>query len=402
MPIHAAAVLYNNAAELAYLLRFAETMKKRGWKIGGLRQQVLRDGDGLRTGVDAIDLDNGERFPIVRTDNKPAGPRECGLDLSALTLSSSALQRAIDEKADLVIVEKFGEAEQRGEGIADSILSVMAEGIPILIAVPAFAADQWNRFTGGLTSILPMDLQAFRDWWPKDRLYRELTDTVPDIPVTAVTVGLNWTLVETEKGAGLAHTPARGTHGCRSVPEAGHLTRYSLRTLAEKCFSDNPFEVAIGIAAINCHINRADLEGADLNGLDVFGPQDGPVTFIGAFKGAREKFPAARIVELDPKPGQFPASAAPDLIRSSDAVFITASTLINKTLPPLLAAGQNGMTALVGPGTPLSPILHEYGLHALCGLVVRDTAQVRRIVAAGGSVRDLKPYCRHVSLVNDA
>src|SRR3546814_13361422 len=33
-----------------------------------------------------------------------------------------------------------------------------------------------------------------------------------------VVVGLNWTFVEGPAGAGLAHTPARGTAGCLALP----------------------------------------------------------------------------------------------------------------------------------------------------------------------------------------
>jgi len=82
----------------------------------------LRDANGVKIGVDAIALDNGDRFPIVRPSKEDIAAGSCGLDQSILTESSIALRRAIEAKVNLLIFEKFGECEQLGEGLADDIL----------------------------------------------------------------------------------------------------------------------------------------------------------------------------------------------------------------------------------------------------------------------------------------
>ena len=71
-----------------------------------------------------------------------------------------------------------------------------------------------------------------------------------------VVVGLNWTFVEGPNGAGLVHTPARGTEGCRSLPDPGSYQGRALDDLAALVQSENIFERVLGYAAINAHHNR--------------------------------------------------------------------------------------------------------------------------------------------------
>jgi len=397
--IHAAAVLYTPQSQGQSLLRdFAQNMQSRGWKVGGVVQDILRDATGTKTGVDAISLDNNDRFPIVRPSKEDIDNGTCGLDRSVLSLSSVALKRAIDNKVDLLIVEKFGEREQLGEGLADDIMTAMANGIPVLVAVPAYALETWNDFTGGLAALLPANMDALHHWWPKEKMYDELISNIPDTPVKTVTMGLNWTLVETADGCGLAHTPARGAAGCRNVPFANDIASKSLKEMAKLALSWNPFDAALGIAAINAHYNSPDIPGADTNGMDMISPADTSVAVIGGFKNIKEKFEDARVIEITPTDQQFPQSAATQILKSSEAAIITASTFGNKTLPDLLEAARHCETVLLGPGTPLAPLLHSYGIDILSGLVVEDADAVRAVVAAGGSVKDIKPYCRYVTL----
>src|SRR3546814_14109310 len=57
--------------------------------------------------------------------------------------------------------------------------------------------------------------------------------------------------------------------GCLAVPESGSYSGRALSELASLTESANVFERAIGVAAINAHRNRYDLEGGTDNGLDL-------------------------------------------------------------------------------------------------------------------------------------
>jgi len=99
-----------------------------------------------------------------------------------------------------------------------------------------------------------------------------------------------------------------------------------------------------------------------------------------------------------PAPGEYPAQAAPWLLPNVEAAVITAATLANHTLPGLLAAARGRRVALVGPGTPLSPRLFEYGIEILSGLVIEDAEGLARTVAEGGAAKALKRHGRLVTL----
>jgi nucleoside-triphosphatase THEP1 len=90
---------------------------------------------------------------------------ECGLDVSALAETTDIIRKAINDRLDLMVIEKFGELEQNGKGLIDEILQTIVEGIPLLISVPEAALPLWQERSGELGSILPYSEQAFQQWW---------------------------------------------------------------------------------------------------------------------------------------------------------------------------------------------------------------------------------------------
>ncbi|MBE7635397.1 DUF2478 domain-containing protein [Sneathiella sp. P13V-1] len=164
--IKAAAMLYpSGSGDKNTLASFVKAVKAKGYSVGGVLQEQIYDTDGTNIGVDAVAIDTEERFPIVRPSKEDIAAGSCGLNRSVLTESSIALRRAISKPVDLLIVEKFGEREQLGEGLADDIMSAMSGGIPVIVAVPMSAKQKWTEFTGGLAASLSPDLTELEDWW---------------------------------------------------------------------------------------------------------------------------------------------------------------------------------------------------------------------------------------------
>jgi uncharacterized protein (DUF4213/DUF364 family) len=220
----------------------------------------------------------------------------------------------------------------------------------------------------------------------------------PEVESSAVIVGYNWTLVEGPLGVGLVTTPAKGVEGAHSTPETGRYTGRSLKALAELARSQNPYERAIGCAAINAGINRFDLEGPRGNGLEPMEEIAGSTVVIGRFPKLDEKLPGAIVLERNPGPGDLPADAAPEVIPGCARLIITATTWVNASLAGLLRLVDGAHVSLIGPGTPLSPVLLDHGIHRLSGFVVTDPPAMRRAIAEGAGVRQFRHLGRDVNL----
>lgn len=394
-----AGVLYTAATgEMPILADFARELASRGWRVGGLAQETIRGPDGYKREIIATELDSGEKITLAKYKGDRSKESECGFDTAALAETTRAIRRAIEARVDLIVIEKFGRQEMEGSGLFDEILAAMAEGIPTVTLVSAKALEQWNRLTGGLSTILAADLAAIWRWWGSHRLYRELELGVEDHAASRVLIGFNWVMVEGPNGCGLAQSPDRGSAGCRSVADAAQLSGRSLRELAAKVHSWDAVETAVGLAAINAFYNRYDLKAAKANGLDSFTSGNEPLTVVGRFASLADHIQNSVVIEQNPVEGEYPDVAAPWLLPESERVIITASALVNRSLPGLLGSCPDSRVALVGPSTPLTPRLHSYGVDVLAGMVVEDVEGTARAIAEGGSLKALKRYTRLVTM----
>lgn len=71
------------------------------------------------------------------------------------------------------------------------------------------------------------------------------------------------------------------------------------------------------------------------------------------------------VLERRPLPGDYPDPASEYLLSDWEYVFITGTTIINKTLPRLLELCRGSKIILTGPSTPLTPALFRHGIDVL-------------------------------------
>jgi uncharacterized protein (DUF4213/DUF364 family) len=225
---------------------------------------------------------------------------------------------------------------------------------------------------------------------------------LPEGAVRDVRVGAFWTAVVVETGGdrryGLASTPHSEEHHHRSepaVPGAGRLAERSARDLAGLAHSESLMEAAIGVAAINALLPLSPEQWVDFNAEEVIARHGAGknVALVGHFPFVprlQEAVGSLRVLELQPGSGDLPSEAAPDVIPQADVVAITGTTLINHTLEGLLALCRpEALILVLGPSTPLSPILFDYGIHILSGAVVEDPEAVLRAVSQGANFRQV-------------
>jgi hypothetical protein len=227
------------------------------------------------------------------------------------------------------------------------------------------------------------------------KIYDELIAAVPeDSVVSECLAGLSWFLVRS-KGTGISMRPHEVDGPVRN---AGHIAGMKTRELATWVKSWNWYEAAMGLAAINSELNAPEAtkqncgdQFKDSTDQDVFSYllddlKGKKVAVVGHFYNIERLHDVCKLTVLERRPeeGDLPDPACEYILKEQDVVVMTATTLINKTMPRLLALSAGARIVVVGPSTPLHPLMFGHGIDLLGGLVVEDAASVWRAVGEGG------------------
>jgi uncharacterized protein (DUF4213/DUF364 family) len=106
------------------------------------------------------------------------------------------------------------------------------------------------------------------------------------------------------------------------------------------------------------------------------------------------------VLEQRPQDGDLPAQAAERVLPQADVVAITGTSFINHTLERLLELSRGSFTVLVGPTSPLSPLLFDWGIDVISGTIVDDPEAAIRSVSEGAIFRQVKGV-RLVNMVKE-
>ena len=84
------------------------------------------------------------------------------------------------------------------------------------------------------------------------------------------------------------------------------------------------------------------------------------------------------------------AEEASCILPQADVAAITGTALINHTLDELLDLCRPETSVMVlGPSTPLSPVLFDHGVDVISGTVVVDTDLVLTLIGQGATFRQV-------------
>lgn len=217
-----------------------------------------------------------------------------------------------------------------------------------------------------------------------------------DAPVRKVLTGAHWTVVCSQH-CGMASTILGDKpHGYDRVREVGNLLTLSARELAEYARSEVLLEASLGLAAINSLLEVDAKEAVEMNALEVLLEHGAgkPVALVGHFPfipKLRQVVGRLYVLEEHPAEGEYPSEAAADLIPQAEIVAITGSALINHTMDGLLSLCQpDALVLVLGPSTPLSPVLFDHGATIISGTQVLDESSVLRTVGQGATFQQVE------------
>jgi uncharacterized protein (DUF4213/DUF364 family) len=182
------------------------------------------------------------------------------------------------------------------------------------------------------------------------------------------------------------------------VDGAGNLIPTGAKALAKLSLSSRILEASIGIATINSMMAIDESTCIELNAEDEIRAQGvgKRVAIIGHFpfvKRLRAEAKELWVFELPGRgrPGDLTGDEIETLLLQAEVVAITSTTLINHTLGSLLDhIAPDAYMMMLGPSTPLSPVLFDYGFDAISGSIVVDRDQALDCISQGANFRQVR------------
>jgi uncharacterized protein (DUF4213/DUF364 family) len=215
-----------------------------------------------------------------------------------------------------------------------------------------------------------------------------------DFPVQSIHTCVFWTAVIT-KHCGLSSTfRDEGPSHERGVRDVGNLTRKTALELAEYAKSGSLLEASIGMATINSLIDIDESKCIEKNAFEIIleKGQGKNVAIVGHFPWIpklKGKTKNLWVLEQRIREGDLPAKEADRILPQCDVVGITGTSFINHTLERLLNLCKGVYVLLIGPTSPLSPILFDYGINAICGSKIIDPDKLIRSISEGATFKEV-------------
>jgi len=157
-----AALVYERHQDPDRILReFAADLNRRGNRAVGLVQLGHHCTDAPK--LSAVLIHTGEELQLFQ--NLGTCATGCRLDVGQLLDAGSQVASAIDQGADLVIVNRFGRQEREGKGLSYLVERALSADIPVVIAVPSHRFADWIKFADGMSVKLRCDREVLDAWW---------------------------------------------------------------------------------------------------------------------------------------------------------------------------------------------------------------------------------------------
>ena len=146
----------------ALIGRCAAGLLASGYRLGGVVQSNAHRRGRRRCDMYVKDLLGGDEIKISLDRGNEA--RGCRLDPDAFARIDGWIERAVFERVDLLIINKFGKEEAHGRGLRPVIAETLIAEIPLLIGVSTRNLCDFLTFVGDSATRLKPDIEAVTAW----------------------------------------------------------------------------------------------------------------------------------------------------------------------------------------------------------------------------------------------
>ncbi len=205
---------------------------------------------------------------------------------------------------------------------------------------------------------------------------------------------IHWTAV-VSKNCGLSSTFQDDKIPHRPARDVGQLAQKTALELVEYARSDNLLEASIGMATTNSLLEVDENRCVELNAFEILAEKGRGknIAIVGHYPFIPKLRKLARklwVIEKRPRVGDLPAEEAENILPQADVVAITGTSFINHTVEELLGLCKKSWVMMVGPTTPLSPILFDYGVDMIASSKVVEPQKVIGCISQGATFQQVK------------
>ena len=144
------------------LREVSERLEDRGVVACGLVQINTECDSGGPCDMDVRILPTG---PVIRiSQSLGPGARGCRLDSQALEDAAGLVAAALENGAQVMIINKFGKSEAEGRGLRGVMAEAIAREVPVLVGLNAANESAFDAFAGGMADKLEPDADAVTQW----------------------------------------------------------------------------------------------------------------------------------------------------------------------------------------------------------------------------------------------
>lgn len=145
---------------VADMLDFARSL---GILVTGVVQKNIRRTDRVHNDMHLVSIDSCNEYRISEDRGKfSAG---CRLDRDLIARAALDVERALmTGTPQLLVLNKFGKAEEEGGGMRQAIAMAMETDIPVFMSVGRLSLGSLLDFAGPLVEIAPAEITPARAW----------------------------------------------------------------------------------------------------------------------------------------------------------------------------------------------------------------------------------------------
>ena len=128
-----------SSGKTSWCSKYIGWLRRQGLSVGGILCPEIHK-HGEHTGFNAIDLLTGEEMPFARLSRDRSfkkGERVGDYTISkrGILFACNAIEKAVENRCDLVIVDEVGPLELRGKGLMPATELALASTVNVLIIV---------------------------------------------------------------------------------------------------------------------------------------------------------------------------------------------------------------------------------------------------------------------------